>query len=80
MHENRLYILEGTVPPGYPVADFFPQSVEWLDEKGDSIRYETLYHHGLPKPAIGRGGGGGGQGQGGRGGRGGNQGGAPQPQ
>ena len=27
MHENRLYILEGTVPDGYPEPAFFQQSV-----------------------------------------------------
>ena len=65
MHENRLYILEGTVPPGYPAPDFFQQSIGWLDENGNGIRYQTLYHHGFPKPPVaGRGG----QGQGGRGG------------
>jgi len=71
MHENRLYILEGTAPPGYPVPDFFQQSIAWLDENGNGIRYQTLYHNGFPKPPTGRGGqgqGGRGQGQGGRGG------------
>ena len=56
MHENRLYILEGTVPPGYPAPDFFQQSIGWLDENGNGIRYQTLYHHGFPKPPTGRGG------------------------
>jgi hypothetical protein len=71
MHENRLYILEGTVPAGYPVPDFFQQSISWLDESGNGVRYQTLYHHGLPKPPVanrGGGQGGRGQGQGGRGG------------
>jgi hypothetical protein len=64
MHENKLYILEGTSPPGYPVPDFFQQSVGWLDENGNGIRYQTLYHNGFPKPAITRNAGQGGQGQG----------------
>src|SRR5258705_9023273 len=69
MHENKLYILEGTVPAGYPDPGFFQQSVEWLDENGNSIRYVSVYHNGFPKPAVaGRGGGGPGQGQGGGGG------------
>jgi hypothetical protein len=71
MHENKLYILEGTVPKGYPDPGFFQQSVEWLDENGNGIRYQTVYHNGFPKPPIqgqGRGGQGQGQGQGGRGG------------
>lgn len=71
MHDNRLYILEGTVPAGYPVPDFFQQSIAWLDESGNGIRYQTLYHHGFAKPPLanrGGGQGGRGQGQGGRGG------------
>ncbi len=55
MHENKLYILEGTVPKGYPEPGFFQQSVRWLDENGNGIRYQTLYHNGFPKPATGRG-------------------------
>jgi len=62
MHENKLYILEGTVPAGYPDPGFFQQSVGWLDEKGNGIRYQTLYHNGFPKPEVGRGGQGGGGG------------------
>jgi hypothetical protein len=57
MHENRLYILEGTVPKGYPAPDFFQQSISWLDEKGNGVRYQTLYHNGFTKPPVaGRGG------------------------
>ena len=60
-HENRLYLLEGTVPDGYPEPAFFNQSIGFLDENGNDLRYLTLYHHGFPKPPLGR------QGQGGRG-------------
>ncbi len=56
MHENKLYILEGTVPKGYPEPGFFQQSIRWLDENGNGIRYQTLYHNGFPKPPTGRGG------------------------
>ena len=76
MHEDRLYILEGTVPAGYPVPDFFQQSIGWLDENGNGIRYQTLYHNGFPKPPTGRGGQGPGRGQG-PGGRGAGQGNQP---
>ena len=62
MHEDKLYIIEGTVPAGYPVPDFFQQSVGWLDEKGNDIRYLTIYHNGFPKPAVRTQGGGRGQG------------------
>jgi len=48
----------------------FQQPLGWLDEHGNAIRYQTLYHHAFPPPPSGRGG----QGQGpgpGRGRRGG---------
>jgi hypothetical protein len=65
MHENKLYIIEGTAPAGYPVPDFFQQSVGWLDATGNGIRYMTIYHNGFAKPEIARRGGQGqGQGQG----------------
>jgi hypothetical protein len=54
MHENKLYIIEGTVPAGFPVPDFFQQSVQWLNEEGNPIRYASLYHNGFAKPPIGR--------------------------
>ena len=64
MHENKLYVIEGTVPAGYPEPGFFQQSIRWLDENGNGIRYQTLYHNGFPKPPTGRGAPGQGQGQG----------------
>jgi hypothetical protein len=67
MHEDKLYILEGTAPAGYPVPDWFQQSVGWIDENGNGIRYLTIYHNGFPKPEIARRGGQE-QGQGGPGG------------
>ena len=54
MHENKLYVIEGTVPAGTPVPDFFQQSVQWLDENGNQIRYLTIYHNGQPKPEVRR--------------------------
>jgi hypothetical protein len=65
MHENKLYILEGTVPKGYPEPGLFYQSLGWVDKDGNGIRYQTIYsnaYHGLreyPVPPHGRGGGGG---------------------
>jgi hypothetical protein len=50
MHENRLYILEGTVPEGYPEPGLFQQSLGWLDENGKAFRYGSLYHNGFPPP------------------------------
>jgi hypothetical protein len=82
MHANRLYIAEGTVPEGYPEPGLFQQSLGWIDENGESIRYQTLYHQSFAPPPTGRGGQGGpggqNQGPGGRGGRGAGPGGQPQ--
>lgn len=50
MHENRLYVMEGTVPRGYPDPALFQQSLGWLDEDGVSLRYESLYSNGFPPP------------------------------
>ena len=50
MHENRLYILEGTTPKGYPAPSLFQGSVGFVDEKGRGIRYLDWYSnavHGL---------------------------------
>jgi hypothetical protein len=73
MHEDKLYIAEGTVPAGYPEPGLFYQSLGFLDENGNGIRYAEFYHNGFPKPALQGGGGGAapaGRGQGNQGGRG----------
>ena len=43
MRENRLYILEGTVPKGYPEPGLFYQSLGWVDKDGNGIRYQQIY-------------------------------------
>src|SRR5258705_8490191 len=50
MHENKLYIMEGTVPAGYPEPGFFQQSLGWIDENGLGIRYQSIYPNGSPAP------------------------------
>ena len=66
MHARKLYIVEGTVPAGYPEPGLFQQSMGWVDKNGNGIRYSTVYsnsYHGMglyPVPALvgsGRGGG-----------------------
>ena len=50
MHENRLYVFEGTVPKGAPEPGLFQGSVGFVDAKGGSIRYTDYYSnaiHGL---------------------------------
>lgn len=50
MHENRLYIMEGTVPAGAPEPALFQQSLGFIDEAGDRIRYRSIYTNGFPPP------------------------------
>ena len=51
MHEHRLYILEGTVPKGYPEPGLFQQFLGWVDKDGNGIRYQGIIYsnasHGL---------------------------------
>jgi hypothetical protein len=50
MHENKLYIIEGTVPAGYPEPGLFQQSLGWLDENGVGLRYQSYYNNSYPPP------------------------------
>jgi hypothetical protein len=54
MHDQKLYIVEATAPAGSPEPGLFQQALGWIDEKGVSIRYQTLYHHGFPVPPRAR--------------------------
>ena len=54
MHQDKLYISEGTVPAGYPEPGLFQQSLGWVDEKGNGIRYQSHYVNGFPAPPRGR--------------------------
>jgi hypothetical protein len=62
MRENKLYILEGTVPKGYPEPGLFQQSMGWVDANGNGIRYQNIIYsnayHGMgvyPVPPTGGG-------------------------
>jgi hypothetical protein len=50
MHENKLYIVEATVPAGYTEPALFHQSLGWLDENGNWLRYQSIYSNGWPAP------------------------------
>ncbi len=54
MHENRLYVLEATVPRGAPAPGLFQISVRFLDKDLRPVRYEwqgtQLYSNGYPPP------------------------------
>jgi hypothetical protein len=74
MHDMKLYIVEGTVPKGYPVPALFQSALGFVDKDGNGVRYQTIYDnkfYGLkelpPPPRAGRGGRGGGRGGGARG-------------
>ncbi len=54
MHEDRLYIVEATVPSGMPAPGLFQQSLRFLDDAGNSIRYESVYINGFPAPGRSR--------------------------
>ena len=42
LHAGRLYVLEATIPPGAPPPLFYQQSLGWVDENGDEIRYQNI--------------------------------------
>jgi hypothetical protein len=54
MHENRLYILEGTVPAGWPEPLLFQQSLGFFDKDMKRVRYQwrglETYSSGFPPP------------------------------
>jgi len=50
LHQDHLYILEGTVPKGSPPPALFQQSLGFVDKEGKRIRYNTIYSYGLPIP------------------------------
>ncbi len=54
MHEDRLYILDGTVPVNAVPPALFQQSMGFLDEEGKSIRYSSTYTNGFPAPPRAR--------------------------
>jgi hypothetical protein len=52
MHENRLLVVEATVPRGDAPPVSFNESLNWLDENGRAVRYQTTYVNipDVPKP------------------------------
>jgi hypothetical protein len=45
MHEMKLYILEGSVPEGYPPPLLFASSLGWVDRNGKGMRYRSIYNN-----------------------------------
>ena len=65
LHENRLYILDATVPAKAPEPALFVQSLGFLGAEGERIRYNQIYANRLPPVTLagrGRGAGPGGAG------------------
>jgi hypothetical protein len=52
MHQNRLYIAEGTVPDGDPEPGLFQQSLGFVDKNGNTVRYRDYYDNDYPPPAL----------------------------
>src|SRR5258705_2314999 len=50
MHENRLYILEATVPANAAPPALFQQSMGFLDKDGATVRYKTPYSNAYAAP------------------------------
>jgi hypothetical protein len=50
MHENRLYILEGTTAAGAPPPALFQQSLGFVDKDGFRVRYDAPYSNAYPPP------------------------------
>ena len=50
LHADRLYILEATTPEGVRGAGLFQQSLVFLDEEGNRIDYDRMYHNARPPP------------------------------
>ncbi len=50
MHDNRLYILEGTTAEGAPPPALFQQSLGFVDKDGFRVRYDTAYSNAYPPP------------------------------
>ena len=57
LHKNRLYVLEGTVPPRSPAPNVFTESLQFNDEAGNRVRYRMIQYNELPQPKFQRGGG-----------------------
>ena len=50
LHENRLYILEGTVAAGSPPPGLFQQSLGFVTRTGTGFGTRTVYDNDYPAP------------------------------
>jgi len=42
LHAGKLYVLEATTPPNAPPPVVYQQSLAWVDENGNEIRYRNI--------------------------------------
>jgi hypothetical protein len=54
LHENRLYIVDATVPANAPAQGIFQQNLEFQTETGGRVRYDEIYTNRLPPITIRR--------------------------
>ena len=54
LHENRLYIVDATVPANAPAQGIFQQNLGFQDEKGGRVRYDEIYSNRVPPITIRR--------------------------
>ena len=54
LHENRLYIVDATVPANAPAQGIFQQNLGFQDEKGGRVRYDDIYSNRVPPITIRR--------------------------
>jgi hypothetical protein len=48
-------VLEGTVPPRAAAPNVFTESLQFVDENGNRVRYRVVTHNELPPSKYGRG-------------------------
>jgi hypothetical protein len=54
LHENRLYIVDATVPANAPAQGIFQQNLQFQTETGGRLRYDEIYSNRLPPITIRR--------------------------
>jgi hypothetical protein len=54
LHENRLYIVDATVPANAPAQGIFQQNLGFQTETGGRVRYDEIYSNRLPPITIRR--------------------------
>jgi hypothetical protein len=48
LHKNRLFVMDGTVPKGRPAPAVFTESLQFIDQAGQRVRYRMIQYNELP--------------------------------